>query len=118
MNGCGGARPVRLTITMIKWIRTSKLSIKNYLSLGHLTTPRVAWTPQRPLPRIAAASALYRGTSLIRNSLRNSLRGTSLIRNSLEGLGRSMDARPPAPEDRRRFRPVQGYLAHKKFTPP
>ena len=29
-----GARPVRLIITMIKWIRTSRLSIKNSLSLG------------------------------------------------------------------------------------
>ena len=28
-----GARPVRLIITMIKWIRTSRLSIKNSLSL-------------------------------------------------------------------------------------
>ena len=27
-----GARPVHLIITMIKWIRTSRLSIKNYLS--------------------------------------------------------------------------------------
>ena len=29
-----GARPVHKIISMIKWIRTSKLSIKN--SLGHL----------------------------------------------------------------------------------
>jgi len=29
-----GARPVYLIITMIKWIRTSRLSIKNSLSLG------------------------------------------------------------------------------------
>ena len=28
-----GARPVHQIITMIKWIRTSRLSIKNYLSL-------------------------------------------------------------------------------------
>ena len=31
-----GARPVHLIITMIKLIRTSRLSIKNSLSLGHL----------------------------------------------------------------------------------
>jgi len=31
-NGCGGARPDHLIITMIKWIRTSRLSIKNSLS--------------------------------------------------------------------------------------
>ena len=31
-----GARPVHLIITMIKWIRTSKLSIKNPLSAGTL----------------------------------------------------------------------------------
>jgi len=30
-----GARPVHLMITMIQWIRTSRLSIKNSLSLGH-----------------------------------------------------------------------------------
>ena len=29
-----GARPVHLIITMIKWIQTSRLSIKNSLSLG------------------------------------------------------------------------------------
>ena len=29
-----GARPVHLIITMMKWIRTSRLSIKNSLSLG------------------------------------------------------------------------------------
>ena len=29
-----GARPVYLIITMIKWIRTNKLSIKNSLSLS------------------------------------------------------------------------------------
>ena len=29
-----GARPVHLIITMIKWFRTSRLSIKNSLSLG------------------------------------------------------------------------------------
>ena len=29
-----GARPVHLIITMIKWIRTSRLSIKNSLYLG------------------------------------------------------------------------------------
>jgi len=29
-----GARPVHLIITMIKWIRNSRLSIKNSLSMG------------------------------------------------------------------------------------
>jgi len=29
-----GARPVHLVISMIKWIRTSRLSIKNSLSAG------------------------------------------------------------------------------------
>ena len=31
-----GAKPVHLIITMMKWIRTSSLSIKNSLSLDHL----------------------------------------------------------------------------------
>ena len=31
-----GARPVRLIMTMIKWIRTSRLSIKNSLSPSDL----------------------------------------------------------------------------------
>ena len=30
-SNCHGARPVHLIITMIKWIRTSRLSIKNSL---------------------------------------------------------------------------------------
>ena len=34
-----GARPVHLIITMIKWIRTSRLSIKNYLSGWGTTSP-------------------------------------------------------------------------------
>jgi len=33
-----GARQVHLIITMIKWIRTSRLSIKNSLSVGGGTT--------------------------------------------------------------------------------
>ena len=37
-----GARPVHLTITMIKWIRTSRLSIKNSLSLHLLHPPPVS----------------------------------------------------------------------------
>jgi len=32
--GLGGARPVHLIISMITWIRTSRLSIKNSLSAG------------------------------------------------------------------------------------
>ena len=32
-SNCHGARPVHLIITMIKWFRTSRLSIKNSLSL-------------------------------------------------------------------------------------
>ena len=32
-----GARPVHLTITMIKWIRTSRLSIKDSLSAQALS---------------------------------------------------------------------------------
>jgi len=31
-SNCHGARPVHLIITMIQWIRTSRLSIKNSLS--------------------------------------------------------------------------------------
>ena len=31
-----GARPVNLTITMIKWIRTSRLSITNSLFVGEV----------------------------------------------------------------------------------
>ena len=36
-----GARPVHLIITMIKWIRTSRLSIKNALSLRAGLSARV-----------------------------------------------------------------------------
>ena len=34
-----GARPVHLIITMIQWIRTSRLSIKNSVSLGDGSAP-------------------------------------------------------------------------------
>ena len=37
-----GARPVHLIITMIKWIRTSRLSVKNSLSEGLELTQRFA----------------------------------------------------------------------------
>jgi len=36
-----GARPVHLTITMIKWIRTSRLSIKNSLSRKKKTSSAI-----------------------------------------------------------------------------
>ena len=36
-----GARPIHLIITMIKWIRTSRLSIKNSLSTKARAAPRV-----------------------------------------------------------------------------
>ena len=35
-----GARPVHLIITMIKWFRSSRLSIKNYLSPGGSHPPQ------------------------------------------------------------------------------
>jgi len=44
-----GARPVRLIITMIEWIRTSRLSIKNSLSLWYLdiVSTTIAERPRR-----------------------------------------------------------------------
>ena len=38
-----GARPVHLIITMIKWSRTSRLSIKNSLSLTFACAARVEY---------------------------------------------------------------------------
>ena len=52
-----GASPVHLIITMIQWIRTSRLPIKNSLS-GLLRRPRRA-----------LVACTYRGTSLIRKRL-------------------------------------------------
>jgi len=43
-----GARPVHLIITMIQWIRTSRLSIKN--SLSGLAVPNAAGTQQTTAP--------------------------------------------------------------------
>ena len=47
-----GARPVHLIITMIKWIRTSRLSIKNSLALRErdlrLDHPELRQVPARP----------------------------------------------------------------------
>ena len=39
-----GARPVHLIITMIKWIRTSRLSIKNSLSGAQPPEPKYPGT--------------------------------------------------------------------------
>jgi len=44
-----GARPVHLIITMIKWIRTSRLSIKNSLSLEGRAGRRVVGSPRAGL---------------------------------------------------------------------
>ena len=41
-----GARPVHLTITMIKWIRTSRLSINKSLSAGG--GPQLPWREAGP----------------------------------------------------------------------
>ena len=38
-----GARPVHLIITKIKWIRTSRLSIQNSLSLGPARQDSLDW---------------------------------------------------------------------------
>jgi len=53
-----GARPVHLIITMTKWIRTSRLSIKNSLSSISAASK---FGP-------AASTSIYRGTSRIRNT--------------------------------------------------
>jgi len=42
-----GARPVHLIITMIKWIRTRRLSIKNYLSAQAGGAAGVVYVPAR-----------------------------------------------------------------------
>ena len=53
-----GARPVHLIITMIKWIRTSRLSIENSLSLGTrglasgLEAPASPGAVHKPIPRL------------------------------------------------------------------
>ena len=52
-----GARPVHLSIKMMKRTRTSRLSIQKSLSVGYY---RVA-------PARVAEFGVYRGTSLIRN---------------------------------------------------
>ena len=88
-----GARPVHLIITMITWIRTSRLSIRNSLEDE---ADRVGELRLLLAPGLQAVAHLYRGASLIRNSLyrgtsltRNSLyRGTSLIRNLYRQLER------------------------------
>ena len=75
-----GARPVHLIITMMKWIRTSRLSIKNFLCapLRGVFQARMAWSPgftsqasiakkDAPRPSVLREGQSYRGTSLIRN---------------------------------------------------
>jgi len=61
-----GARPVHLIITMIKWTRTSRFSIKNSLSTL-LGGARVRLDLSVLAPR-ARLSTDYRGISLISNT--------------------------------------------------
>jgi len=68
------ARPVNLIITMIKWIRTSRLSIKNSLCT-------VAAAPITLSRSSSSAVCHYRGTSHIRKHYR----GTSHIRKHYRG---------------------------------
>ena len=57
-----GARPTHLIITMIKWIRTSKLSIKNCLSAGiaklAVTAIVSSWAEEEPTKSIMASEAV------------------------------------------------------------
>ena len=74
-----GVRPVHQIISMIKWIRTSKLSIKNSLSLClcwsvHASTLQFAFLPAEETPRrwhhmCMYSFTRYRGTSPIRKRL-------------------------------------------------
>ena len=49
-----GARPVHLIVTMIKWIRTSRLSIKNSLSTHRFE--RVPWARSEELDTLPGRS--------------------------------------------------------------
>jgi len=48
-QGIHGARPVHLIITMIKWIRTSRLSMKNSLFEGEVAERRCGRCGRRHL---------------------------------------------------------------------
>jgi len=60
-----GARPVHLTITMIKWIRTSRLSIKISLSLEK-DVPRGVFSGLQGLKCFEAHRLLYHSTPGVR----------------------------------------------------
>jgi len=62
-----GARPVHPIITMIKRIRTSRLSIKNSLSSDAHPGSRMRFITFDLTDVNLAAMSSYRGTSLIRN---------------------------------------------------
>ena len=57
-----GGRPVHLIITMMKWIQTSWLAIKHYLSVVSLAEKSV-------MQQDFVDKSLYRGTSLIRKQV-------------------------------------------------
>jgi len=54
-----GARPVHLIITMIKWIRTSRLSIKNSLSLWQGGFTRIVKMLLRANSRLVAGTVFF-----------------------------------------------------------
>jgi len=64
-----GARPVHLIISMIKWIRTSRLSIKNSLCVGgwgrDMETRATPEDPEGARHVIREALAYFAGTILI-----------------------------------------------------
>jgi len=103
-----GARPVHPIITMIKWIRTSRLSIKNSLSSGlygftpgtgrqpelpeGVTKPAKVTTPTCKDPGLKPGAHLYPGLKL---------EASRVIRTSFESTSRSYPVRQIASCQRR-----------------
>ena len=108
-----GARPVYLIITMIKWIRTSRLSIKNYLSFWYRMQGSTHARGVGSIQSSSAHSVLHTPASqLLCSSVY--LAGGGMPCPSL-AVGHESSSHKTGAHD---AHDVQGYLAHKKQHSP
>ena len=102
-----GAKPACLIITMIKWIRASKLSIKNSLSLNKM------WLAIKHIPR----RALRGGISKVNFHWVYQLLAINAHKMAPR-TGKNGHGIPPLRAFCGRAETAQGYLADKQTSPP
>ena len=116
-----GARPVHLIIMMIKWTRTSRLSIKNFLSAGSPgATPlesacdaidRLKHHSQVPLPNVQR----FRGGLVFEADrlLYHSTLGSRVIKKRRRGFGEANSCPRPLPSSGSHLQRAKGRALFK-----